>query len=343
MDNNILEYRPNLSPKRTINSALVKETQDIASAIFSPSASLQQLKDSLPYITLAKLGLAADAINQTLDRITGNIKDIVSDGVTFKEYAAAVDANDFETIDKFEDPIANDINGNFMAELYYPLKKMSDDIKDFTDFFKNVNYGSNVDIDKAASIDGTNYEKIYEKEMNGDTGNINYGALYVDTQVNQIVQLHTKNIGDSMKQVNSAIDAHENFTPDNIGSENKDGINKTIDVMFKSDVSMTSKDKVKLRQNLNSNAKATIVSKVFDVRQDFLTATNSIETVENMGDSAFKTKMVNSLKLLYNNVSDIVLDMYKTIQLESMYIQDYVSTVGDKQITRNSYSAYNGR
>jgi hypothetical protein len=340
-DKNLLEYRPSLNPKKNIMSTLEKETPNIAKALFSPSPSLEQLKDNLPSVAIGKLDQATQAVSATLDRITAGIKDMTSNGITFSQYKEAVDANDLETVDAFEDPIASDINGNFMAELYYPIKKIADDLAAFTSFFKLMNYGQELDMKDAVKIDQTNYNKLYEKEMAGDNSSINYGSLYIDIQINQIVQLHAQNIMDSMKIVNDSIDAHENFSPELTSDTPSMAITATLEKVFEEDVDITAKDKVKLRQNLNSNTKADVVSKIFDKRRDFLTTMESVQTIADMGDSALKTKMVKSLNLLYNSVSDTILDMYKSMQVEAMYMQDYISTVGEKQNTRNSYRAYN--
>jgi len=339
----ILEYNPQLEMKPEIKAVIETgsevEAIDVAAARFTPSPALSQLKGSSPSDAIEALDAAMSVVDSRLAELLEPIRLMSSGGITIDEYKAAVLSGDFEIIDAFEDPIASDIEGDVRMEVLAPILLLQQDLSELQGFIKEMSYGPGVDSKTAAKIDKALQEKLYELEESGQTEAINYDAINMDIQLSQLMQLHAANILGSMEMLDPIL---QQEIPDGSGVSDKEAeeVRNLLQKTFSTDVDTVRNDKVKLRQNQAGTQKNSVLSGIYDKRRAYLDGARTAGILDSVPVSAVQNKMVQTLDILYNESSDGILDSYKVIQMEALYLQDFLSTSAEKQFTRNTHQAY---
>lgn len=326
-----LAYRPPKPSQREILSDVEKMVVPEAVNI---GESLKQLEENLPSKVLGKADVATLKVKTAMSEIEGRLKRTKSNGVSFADFQAALEGDDFDVIEQFESGHRDSIAGNPAGELYGSLHYVSKDLAASIDMMKSNNYDSDVNPDSYAGQDKKMMNQMVDIEQGlgkGKTG-VNYDAVYLDTVINNSMGEYFDNTGGFADGVLSIVDREPGS--DEKVVEDKEVFKSITEDTFRSENNMNLKDVHKIRQLDRSSLRLQAQSTMYDKRNTTVSGAIPKTSVANIKSASLRQTLNTQLKSKKDEANNSILDLKKINKLESMYRRDLLSSVGRKQELR---------
>jgi len=329
----ILEYRPQVL-ERTVETELPEESNPTLQMSFAIEEKncINDLKENAPSACLKQ---AEAAISKAKSMINGIIDSYTEDPNKLKkvrDFKLSLETDDYAAIDEFEKVAITDKAGDPKLEVLAPLYYMNKTMEKMKEIMVVNNYGSNVNYDTALEMDNDLFSIIDNAEENGNSIT-NYTAVSLDAIIGNGMITYFDDCLNFMESIQDIIEPSVNTSPEYIPVE----LRSMMDATFLREVDTFTKDHNKLRQIDDSSMKEQLAVNMYKARETLLKNETLGSSILSLGQSSLMASFMGQLQESTTEAFSIILDFHKHSAMESMYREDFATTLERKQSVRELF------
>ena len=313
--NNILDFKPEV-PTTVIHTNIDTEIQNNSNA----TQALIQISNYRPSYTLNNFNVLLNVIDSVKQLLNDNIKDTLSTS----DYKNFIDfTNTYD--DNYLLNNANNINGNTLIESWDAANKTYNEIANLFDTFKSIYYTKDIELNDAIDIDNGLITKLTSLDSI-NTNKINYPALTIDTQINQVMSSY-------INVVTSYVNGFSEIIFDNNNSIENPSLKSLYDNLFSNISNTNNYDRNKHEKYIGTNIINSTLINAINKRSDMINTMKVSSSLNNNSDS-----INNYMNNYIDNTFNSVVEFNKSIVTSTIYKNDYINSLFEKNKIRNIYS-----
>ncbi len=331
----IIGYQPKLKYEKQLNQHEEAEQQKTAanqnsSSQITYSKTLRQFIDASPYIALKNLAISSEYIGKLIDKLSNAF---VGGGKAEYDSIAAFlssltsEHNDFAM--EFLNYHQNDIHGDIVPELINCIWCTQKRLDTVSSTLKDMYYGNkNITMEEAEEIDTANISQLRAYEHSGEISKINYYALAMDSEMNQVINSHTFVMNKLAMKVAQIIDGEDesyaqssnvNLITSLFDEINTDITNRTATFSNLQDISLT----IKALHNY------------YKQRKDALALYSLF--ADSKASRLFESKLDQRQKAVQDAISNIM----RCLKAEEIYTTEFTKMETEKHFIKRIYHNLN--
>ena len=272
---------------------------------------INNIKDYLKHIEIEYSNKIV--ANTTVDKYINKIKD-----------GEISSYNDIEEVLK-------DKNSNSIVEVYLELNKELNYLEKIKETFLEINYSNkNISLKECEDKDSLILKKV--KEYEGEnTEKINYLSLNIDTKTNMVLQGFIEGVNIYSQDLFYLIPMDREHNAPNDETV-KNGLNKVFEDLTEYNI----KDLRKLEIIKNKGNISNILKHINNSKVDLMELLDASEYLsDDSNDYAMYVDNVYNRKVA--EIDDMISDLFKETSLLTMYKDDYISTITQKEYLRKVF------
>lgn len=336
-DNDVIAYRPNLDYNKDVKIQLdgkyyqesnpVEYTQSVISFI-----------NTKPSDTLDIFNQALDKAKSYLSKIYDDFKASLDDFMSFDSFVKSLSEGNSDYVANYIKEHSNDVNSETGIEIFKYISDAVSEVSNIKAIYNKILYGDyDIEQSEALSRDEVYNKKFIEYENSKDYTSINYAALKVDTLFNKSVQGYA-NVMDSYIDNLYSVYNKEPYAESVSGDEK---LGSVISTMFNNATYTNDGDNKKLATYTNRDILPSIIYSIVENRKDFLNMINVKSVLENTDFQNYDIINKN-IEKINTTINDSIIDFNKAIISSSMYRDDILDSINEKDYLRNIYKSING-
>lgn len=362
---NFLEYRPRLEYKRKLEAILSDALEPNAKASeralklshrpsYTPSIEIKEAIDITPTDIYDHLHQAQDRLQQFIQILENSLKSKIANTMPIDEYIKAREENDNDKCRQFEDYHATNIEGLTQAEVLPILYQLQEENQHLINFTNQQFFNGKASIEQLAQLQKEEEQEIQQlveedRQKTIDLEKINeenHFKQYLKSKASQffdfvesteqvVLQTINEAYGGSVRAIISSVASAPTLVED---------VKRIHSLRFETFAEKSIDAKNRMFRLFNPRAKRSLLNHIQEKKKHKL---KNKELLKWMEQYQHEEKMTSFHSYLFDLIDTIdqdnercnllVVDLYKSIDLDRLQFEDYLSTLAEKKASRDTY------
>lgn len=309
---NVLDFQPTV-PNTYIHTDVTPD----AIGETETNTIISQISTYRPSYVLNNFNVLLGTIISIKAFLDSNITNVLSDDMlsSFEDFKNTYNSNYIVNND-------NSIYGNTLIEAWDIANRLHDEINNLFGVYKNIYYKDSITQEEASSID----EQLINTLSSADDSKINYPVIIMDVQINQILNSYLGVVSSYASGLSQLV-----FTEPNAVENNN--LESLYSNLFISIARQNNNDNIQNKKYIDSKAIESCLINFANQRQDAINTMKISSQINNSSDTI--DSYINDY---INNVFNSIVDFHKSIMCATIYKNNYINSLFEKDKIRNIYN-----